>query len=234
MGAEIADSQILERLERLESAVLADVMAAMGLNGQVVSSQLSALNPQCRMVGPAICATGREHAGDDALATFGLDESIYRGGIVVITTAENVAGYCEKGAIIGDNMATSMKNNGAIGFIVDGGVRDAEEFKDLQMPVYCQYKTPISAHQYWSFTAFETPVVLPGIIDDVCIEPGDWIVADVDGVVSLPKVHLQKIIEDAEVHAATENNIKRNLVSGGERRSVSSQFPRLVHVKPVK
>lgn len=232
MTTQTASLNLIQRLAALESAVVADVMVAMGLHQQILSPDLLPLPREGglakRIAGPAICAEGRENAGDDALPTFGLDQSIYPGGIVIINTNN-----CRKGAIIGDNMATSMKNNGAIGFITDGGIRDAEEFMHEDLPVFHGYRTPINAHKYWSFTSFEQPIKMPGIWGEVSINPGDLIIADGDGVAVLPQQHAELIIEHSEKHLKTENSIKEGLLAGGDRETVSKENPRLSHVSPL-
>ncbi len=218
---------LINRLNTLEAAVIADVMVAMGFESHVLAPSFLSLGLNERLIGPAICAKGRVDAGIDAKPTFELDESVYPGGIVVID-ADN----CQKGALIGDNMAISMKNNGAIGFIVDGGIRDAVEFLTLKLPIFYKYKTPINAHKFFSFTDFEVPISIDGIWGAVTINPGDLIIADTDGCSIIPLQHAEQIITDSEIHQQTENSIKSALEKGETRKNASAKFPRLQHVKP--
>jgi len=217
---------LINRLKTLEAAVIADVMVATGLESQVLAPSFLSLGLTGSLIGPAICAKGRVEAGDDAKPTFGLDESVYPGGIVVIDSNN-----CQKGALIGDNMATSMKNNGAIGFIVDGGIRDAVEFLTLELPIFYKYKTPVNAHKFFSFTDFDVPISIDGIWGTVTITPGDLIIADSDGCSIIPLQHAEQIITDSEIHQQTENNIKSAIEKGESRKNASANFPRLQHVK---
>ncbi|TXS89510.1 RraA family protein [Parahaliea maris] len=219
---------LVQRLGQLESAVVADVMDAMGLEHQVLAPGMLAVRPGSKMAGPAICAAGSEKAGTDALPTFGLDASVYPGGIVVIDT-----GGCERGAVIGDNMVASMVGRGARGFIVDGGIRDSADFLSLEEPVFCRYHSPLNAHKYWHFTAFEEPITLRGIRADVTVHPGDLLLADSDGIAVLPRQHAEQIIADGEVHMQTENGIKQALLAGGDREAVTRAAGRLQHIKPL-
>jgi len=217
---------LINRLKTLEAAVVADVMVAMGLECQVLAPSFLSLGLNEQLIGPAICAKGRVDAGDDAKPTFGLDDSVYPGGVVVIDSNS-----CQKGALIGDNMATSMKNNGAIGFIVDGGIRDAVEFLTLELPIFYKYKTPINAHKFFSFTDFEVPISLDGVWGNVIVNPGDLIIADSDGCSIIPLQHAEQIITDSEIHQQTENTIKNALENGESRKNASAKSPRLQHVK---
>ena len=217
---------LINRLNTLEAAVVADVMVAMGLERQVLAPSFLSLGLDETLIGPAICAKGRVDAGNDAKPTFGLDDSVYPGGIVVIDSNN-----CQKGALIGDNMATSMKNNGAIGFIVDGGIRDAVEFLTLELPIFYKYKTPINAHKFFSFTDFEVPITVDGIWGNVTINPGDLVIADSDGCSIIPLQHAEQVIADSAIHQQTENNIKSAIEKGESRKNASANFSRLQHVK---
>lgn len=221
-------NSLTTRLGALESAVVADVMTAMGLENQVAAQSIRPLNTNWKMAGPAICAKGTDKKDTEDVGTFGLDDSVYSGGIVVIDTD-----HCERGAIIGDNMVTSMVKRGAVGFIVDGGIRDYQDFIETDTPVFCRYASPVNAHKYWHFTEFETPITLPGIWGDISVSPGDLIIADADGVAVIPQQYAEQIIADAEVHLATENSIKSALLKNGDRKTVTAAANRLQHVKPL-
>ncbi|WP_157976616.1 RraA family protein [Parahaliea mediterranea] len=216
---------LVARLQKLESAVVADVMDTMGLEHQVPAPGLLPVRRHSTMAGPVICAAGSDTVSE-GLPTFALDDAIYPGGILVIDTDQ-----CSGGAIIGDNMVTSMVNRGAAGFIVDGGIRDAAEFEQLEQPVFYRYTSPLNAHKYWRLTAVEQPITLPGVRGPVNINPGDLLLADADGIVVLPIAHAAQIIADAEIHLATENSIKQGLVAGGDRKTVTQAAGRLKHVQ---
>ncbi|MFV0278239.1 MAG: RraA family protein [Parahaliea sp.] len=221
-------AQLAERLLQLESAVVADVLEAAGLDSQSLAADIRPVRTGSKMAGPAICAAGSQNYGERKPPSFELDDTIYPGGILIIDTDR-----CERGAIIGDNMVASMVNRGAAGFIVDGGIRDYADFVELPQPVFYRYACPISAHRDWGFTSFEQPITLRGMRDDVTINPGDLLLADGDGVVVVPRRHALQIIEDAEVHMATENSIKQALLRGEDRRTVTSAAGRLKHVRPL-
>ena len=208
--------------------MVADVMTYMGLTQQVLSPAFITLTNTVKIAGPAICAKGRVDAGDQALTTFGLDDSIYPGGIVIIDSNE-----CTEGALIGDNMTTSMTNKGAIGFIVDGGIRDSDELSQQKLPVYYKYKSPINAHKFFSFTGFEVPITVDGVWGPVNIKPGDLIIADADGISIIPLAHAEQIIADSEIHLQTENTIKAALLAGESRAQVTRRCHRLKHVNKI-
>lgn len=221
------DEPLLERLSELEAAAIADVMVAMGLEAQVLAPSIQPLGGT-RMAGFALCAEGREGVDQPGLPTFLLDSLVTPGAIVVIATGE-----CGKGAIIGDNMVTSMVRAGARGFLLDGGIRDREALAIGPVPVWCRFASPINAHRKWKYTAMGQPVTLPGIWGNVEIRPGDLILGDDDGVVVLPHEHAEQIIHDAEIHMRAEADIKAAIEAGESREAATKSSRRLQHVRPL-
>jgi len=222
-----ADSEMLiERLRALDSATLADVMTAMGLHGQVLSPALRPINVACvRSAGKAVCGRGSNSPGTNTISSFRLDEAVLPGSFVVIDTDA-----CDTGAIIGGNMVASMLKRGAAGFIVDGGIRDADELAACGAPVYRRFDTPISAHGRWKYTSVNEPITLPGIWDPVRIEAGDLVLSDPDGIVVLPKRHAELIIGYAERHIRSESAIGRAIADGESREMATQNNPRLQYV----
>ena len=221
------ERELLDRLSKLEAAAAADVMVAMGLENQVLAPDLRPLGHP-GMAGVALCAEGRTDADAAGLPTFDLDALVTPGAVVVIRTAG-----CDKGAIIGDNMVTSMVQRGARGFLLDGGIRDRAALAEGAAAVWCRYSSPINAHRKWKYTAMNQPVTLPGIWGAVTIRPGDLILGDDDGVCVLPQEHAAQIIADAEIHMRAEAEIKAAIEAGGSRESATRASRRLQHVRPL-
>jgi regulator of RNase E activity RraA len=226
-GTGMTEEPLWVRLSELEAAAIADVLVAMGLETQVLAADLRPLGA-AKMAGVALCAEGGEGGGQPAIPTFELDDLVTPGAVVVIAT-----NGCDKGAIIGDNMVTSMVRAGARGFLLDGGVRDREALVDGPVPVWCRYASPINAHRKWKYTAMNRPVTLPGIWGDVEIRPGDLILGDEDGVVVLPQEHAAQIIHDAEIHMRAEADIKAAIEAGESRETATKSSRRLQHVRPL-
>jgi len=226
-GEGMPAQDLLDRLSKLEAAAAADVMVAMGLENQVLAPDLRPVG-HSGMAGIALCVEGRTDVEMAGLPTFDLDALVTPGAVVVIST-----GGCEKGAIIGDNMVTSMVQRGARGFLLDGGIRDRGALAEGPAAVWCRYASPINAHRKWKYTAMDQPVTLPGIWGEVTIRPGDLILGDDDGVCVLPQEYAAQIIADAEIHMRAEAEIKAAIEAGGSRESATKASRRLQHVRPV-
>jgi regulator of RNase E activity RraA len=96
------------------------------------------------------------------------------------------------------------------GCVLDGGCRDVRFVVDLGFPVFSRFVTPEDSTWRWQIEATQVPVT----IGRVRIEPGDWIVADEDGVVAVPAAVAADVLAAAEAKAATEDRIRAAVRDG--------------------
>ena len=106
---------LCRRLAKLPSAVISDVLAAMGLPDQVLASTIRSIAPSSRIAGLALCMKGREGAEPASLtgapkAAYEMDRRVTEGYIVVIDS-----GGHSMGAVAGDNIGVSLKLRGCKG-----------------------------------------------------------------------------------------------------------------------
>jgi 4-hydroxy-4-methyl-2-oxoglutarate aldolase len=131
-------------------------------------------------------------------------EMIQPGDVVVAAcTVENTDGF------FGDLLATSFRARGAKGLIIDGGVRDVTDLTEMKFPVFSR---AISARGTVKATlgSVNIPVVCAG----AAVNPGDVIVADMDGVVVVPARIAQQAADAAEAREANEADKREKLASG--------------------
>lgn len=226
---------LCRRLMSIPVAVMSDVLAAMGLPDQILSSALRPTGAADRMAGPALCVTSQEGPERPVpqgarRAVYEMDRRITHGCIVVIGT-----GGHRIGAVIGGNVGISWHKRGCGGVVTDGLIRDATEFSAIGMPVFAGGITPMSNKGRGAISEIGAPVFLPGQTSKtVTVRPGDIVHGDHDGVVIIPREHVEQAARDAEIFEGLEKKIQAELEAGDDREEVYKRNDRLGHIRKLK
>ncbi len=109
-------------------------------------------------------------------------------------------------AIWGELASESAKNKGIAGLIVDGAVRDTADIRELGFAVWTREVTS-HAGDPKGHGEINIPIVIGG--QRIC--PGDWIVADDDGVMVLPCDKAVEMANRAANVLEAENRIRQEI-----------------------
>jgi len=115
--------------------------------------------------------------------------------VMSVSDGDDIAG-------IGGLMATAMNARGFSGAVIDGGVRDVAYLKKIAFPVYATGIVPSTSVGHYRATG-GVPVTCGGIR----VNPGDVVVADADGVVTVPKDIAAEVLVKAQVLDQTEHSM---------------------------
>jgi regulator of RNase E activity RraA len=180
----------VEGFTKVASASVADAVdQIVGKRGYMDYTIKPRINEK-KVVGPAV--TIQEGPTDEVLppqhALDAIDESPEGSVIVIGVNGEpNVA-------IWGGIMTAGAVANGLAGAILDGGVRDIMEIRrDYDFSVFARSISPGTTLGRFKTLSSNEPVECGGIL----VNPGDLIVADLDGVVVVPKEHVTAVLERA-------------------------------------
>lgn len=91
-------------------------------------------------------------------------------------------------------MATAASERKMEGVVVDGAIRDVDQIEKLGLPVFTRSISPSTMVGRWTGLTRNIPVLCAG----VTVYPGDYIVGDRDGVVSIPAARVQAVIKRAQ------------------------------------
>ncbi|MEM0134864.1 MAG: 4-carboxy-4-hydroxy-2-oxoadipate aldolase/oxaloacetate decarboxylase [Thermoplasmatales archaeon] len=127
-----------------------------------------------------------------------------RGDILVVSTnSQTRNGY------FGELMATSSISRGIIGVVIDGGLRDTRRIRDLGFPSWSRYIS-VTGTSKTNPGWVNVPVVCGGI----GVSPGDYIVADDDGVAVVPRGTVQEVIARCKSRVIKEEEVRKRLANG--------------------
>jgi len=115
-----------------------------------------------------------------------------------------------RSGIWGELLSTAARNSGCVGVIVDGAIRDVARMRQMGFPVFALGTSPYDSKDRQRVIDLNVPVE----IDGVTFTPGDLVVADVDGVVVVPRAIEAAVVRRAwdKIHA--ENQV-RDAIRGG-------------------
>jgi regulator of RNase E activity RraA len=226
-------ANLVERLKKLSSSVVSDVLDVCDYPHQSLSSNVKPLDRAMRLAGPAICCAGESEvdpaqptASPAAVSNYEIDRCITPGGIVVIATNGHTTS-----AVVGGLMCLAFSRRSCGGLVTDGGVRDVLEITELRLPTFCSYATPLNSARRWRLTGMERTIRMLGQTSaEVEIQPGDLMIGDADGVMVIPRSIAANVIGWAERLAAIETTIVAQLEAGKAREAVFSANPRFAHI----
>ncbi len=209
---------IRARYLKVDTATVADVLDVLGLRDQGLAPGFAPCPSSAgRMGGFAYTIVGKmqRYAATGDPRKMQAVDGVGNGEIAV--WAGEGRGVC----FFGELIALGMKRRGCAGALVDGGIRDIEWIAEQRFPVYARYRTPVQSIGRWKVTAWQVPVELPGATSArVKVRPGDFVLADADGVIIVPAGLATEVLTEAERLTKKEARIRRELDRGASLEDV--------------
>lgn len=204
------------QLQELAQAGVATVHEAMGRTG-LMQPYMRPICTGARIAGNAI--TALVHPGDNWMIHVAVELCRPGDVLVIAVSAENRDG------MFGDLLATSLKAHGVAGLIIDAGVRDVEDLRHMQFPVWSRC---ISAKGTIKATLgmVNTPVICAG----ASLRAGDVIVADEDGVVVVPHGNVDATLIASRERLDKECRKRERLASGELGMDIENMRPVLAQL----
>jgi 4-hydroxy-4-methyl-2-oxoglutarate aldolase len=154
-----------------------------------------------QIVGPAL--TVFSGAADVLGMAIALSE-IQPGDIVV----NGVSGF-QGTAAVGDRIAGMIKNNGGVGLVTDGPMRDLDGIIETGLDCFCTGLNPNSP-----FNSGPAKIGFPVNIGGTTVSSGDIIVADSDGVTVVPFDKIDEVLEKLDRIVEVENAMDKQVSEG--------------------
>lgn len=183
---------LVEGFRQVEAASVSDAVEKLLGKKMYMSHQMRPIFP-AKFAGVALTVLLKKEEGprgSEALKGMltaidsGTRNSVY---VMVVEDGVDIAG-------LGGLMGTAMHSRGFSGAVIDGGVRDLPQLTKLAFPVFARGIVPSTSVNHYRFAGSRIPVVCAGVE----VHPDDIIVADLDGVVVVPRADAARVLELAQ------------------------------------
>jgi len=179
------------RLERLDTAGVGGAEQGLG----ILEPAIRTVVPGLKVAGPAF--TVKCYPGSIITVHKALLEAA-PGDILVI----DGEGDGRAGALIGELMAREARDRGLRGAIVDGAVRDVAGLHTLGFPAFARHVSPrVGVNRRLGST--QVAISIGGGV----VHPGDYVLADDDGVAIIPRAKLAEIVAAGEAIEQKERGL---------------------------
>ena len=180
-------SAMIDAYRHVEVASVSDAIEQLLHQKRFMSHRMQSIFPT-KFAGTALTVKLVKEENHDPDALSGMLQAIDIGGpgSVYVMQVEDGADTAGMGGLMG----TAMFARGFAGAVIDGGVRDLPQLKRIGFPVYALGPVPSTAVGHYRFAGINIPVKCDGID----VSPQDIIVADMDGVVVVPRAKAAEIL----------------------------------------
>jgi 4-hydroxy-4-methyl-2-oxoglutarate aldolase len=202
------DLALIDRLERLYPAVVADCLDGLGARAQVLDPQIRPLTEGTKVAGFAStvhCVTvdavpaSRDDWYRGELAAV---DALQPGEVIVVSTCR--ASYW------GELLATAARRRGARGIVADAYTRDTLALIEMGFPTFAA-----GIHCADSLGRIDVDAVGVTVsCGGVEVAPGDLVLGDYDGVVVIPAGIAEDVVGLAEEKVAGESLVRQKLDAG--------------------
>jgi 4-hydroxy-4-methyl-2-oxoglutarate aldolase len=198
------------RFAKIYTAAITDVMDEMGLLRQTLPHTLQPLTPDMRTAGYAFTARGRPHRGKPRERDATLRRFLSMLGAVPADSVLVLAANDNEAAHFGELSAEWFRSRRVRGAVIDGSTRDAAYIARVRFPTFCRYRTPQDSVPRWRVSDWGQPLTIGG----VRVSLGDLVVADLDGVVIVPRRVAYEVLQRCEKLVGTESKVRTAVKRG--------------------
>ncbi|KAF8444607.1 RraA-like protein [Boletus edulis BED1] len=127
-----------------------------------------------------------------------------------------------KNAVWGGLMTAGAQARDVSGVVISGRCRDLAEHRATGFPVFARGHSTLGQSPFVRPSAINVPLIIrpqdnadgPDAFPPVTVEPGDWVVADEDGVVCVPKDMVDKVVEIARSTREIDARVLEDIRAG--------------------
>ncbi|CAK1363991.1 unnamed protein product [Cercospora beticola] len=136
-------------------------------------------------------------------------DTVPEGHVLFISAPPKMINACYGGL-----MSTRAQYLGAAGTIIDGRLRDLQEHRDLNFPVFAKDVGTTAPAEVARVSEINGPVRFNSEEQDSYINPGDILIADLNGVVCLPKDLAEQALDLIASQVEADENVAKDIRNG--------------------
>jgi regulator of RNase E activity RraA len=211
-------NDVSKRLSKCYASAIHDVLREMGYSNCVLPPEIRALDRNQKLVGEIYTVSGNI---DQKVSRY---QSLLLWAQVLSKVPDGRVLVCQPNthtiALMGELSARALMVKGIKGYLVDGHCRDAQEIIESKFSVFCRLTTPADIVERWKYDSLGKPIR----IGTVTISSGDFIIADMDGAVIIPKETLEEVLIKTEKVMATESEMRLAILDGMDPEKAFLKF----------
>lgn len=169
-------ADLVARFAALPVANVSDSMSRMTAGGP----RLTRMHRDGVLAGPALTVKARP--GDNLMLHKAIDMAV-PGDVIVVDAGGDLTN-----SLMGELMLAYAIKRGVAGFVLNGAIRDADQFVAMNLPVFAAGITHRGPYK-------DGPgeINVPIAIDGMVIHPGDLMLGDSDGVLAVPYEAVEEV-----------------------------------------
>lgn len=215
---ELIPEEIMERVKKLNPALLCDGMKGLGIPMDgCMEASIMPVNPDPSMLMVGTAVTVETDGGDNFpihVATY----SAPREGYVMVIDGKSF----QERPYFGDLIMGAAKAVGYAGMVIDGYCRDKQGCIEMNFPVY-------SKGQLQRGVLKKNLGEINGVIrcGGIEVHPGDLVVGGADGVTVVPRDRIEEVLVKAEEKSAYEDNRDATIAAYTKAKKEGTELPQL-------
>lgn len=198
----VASQELVAAFAKLPVANVSDTMNRVFAAGPT----LRPMHTSGSMAGVAL--TVRARPGDNLMLHKAIDMA-QPGDVIVCDAGGDLTN-----ALMGELMLAYAIKRGVVGFVLNGAIRDVDAFRTVNLPTFAAGVTHRGPYKDGP-GEINVPITLGGMV----IEPGDIVIGDSDGVLSVPLNGAEEILKKTEAKQDAEVRQMKAIEEGTNDRS---------------
>ena len=191
------DQQWVEKFKELPVANVSDSMHRLYGGG----AHLRPMHRAGKLAGRAI--TVKAPPGDNLMLHKAIDMAV-QGDVIVLDAGGDLTH-----ALMGEMMLAYARGRGVVGFVLNGAIRDADAFFEMNLPAFAAGVTHRGPYKNGP-GEINCPIAIGGMV----VMPGDLVLGDADGVVAIPIDDVADVYERTVAKHAAETKQMENIAAG--------------------